>query len=197
MRTPWEVRLEYVRSESPDLLNSFACHVEAVIRFLVSNAYLYIQDLDTSMYATEDLNLPFHDDVADLFVRTLHYMTLRIGPTFLRLLLETNPRFATWKHFSKFLYDVNKSLRAGKSELENAHIDSRLVNIIRLMKWSHESRWLGRFDMFGVKHVGQLDLTEWIKAVPDDETWFHLMQERRWVEPERPVREILHLSSQA
>lgn len=184
MRTDWKARRLYVEKESPDLLHSFASHLRPVIEFIVSNAYLYIDDVDVPMNRNEvDQTFPYY--VTAQLVHIMHGITLTWGPVFLLQLLETKPKFATWTDFHRCLCSLRARRETYPAHLRGMHgvwMENEIMERIRL---SHDIRWRGKFDEFGIKDLGRIDFTKWIKAVPNDKRWCHLMQKFGWIEPKR------------
>ena len=196
MQGDWQAMSDYVMKKNPDLLNSFACHLEGLIRYVVYNAYMYIRDLDARMNGTNDLDPPFGEGIFWEFVLYLHERVLKVGPSLLLELFEMKPKFANYNEFWRWLVDP----WLGKRNLPDPGVGTLglfLEDVSYEVELEHDTRWLGQHNTFGIKHCGDLDLTKWSKAVPDEKTWAGLMYERGWVGPERSVRKLLRLPSPA
>lgn len=192
MQGQWEERCDYVMKRSPDLLDSFAAHLEAIVRFVVCNAYLYIQDLDADMNGTPYVDPPFPEHLYEAFVQIVHEAILRLGPSLLLRLLEMEPKFPTRREFLRWLWELYRNGRPLQNCVRT-RMTFMLEDLTCRVDVQHAARWLGEHNVFGIKYAGDLDLIKWSKAVPEEQAWVSLMHERGWIGPETSVRKLLRL----
>jgi hypothetical protein len=191
----WTDRYNYVANESPDLLPSFAWHMEAVSDFLIGNAYLFIEGLDADMNGTEDLDVQFEYDLYDDMVLFLHEAILLFGPWVLVELLELETKFDTHEDFLRWLAALYEKAEPERRDgFEHGYLEYPILEDLSLYAAAgHEDRWSQEDDTFGIEVAGDLDLDRWAETIPDDEAWRDLMYSWGWIEPAKPVRELLHL----
>jgi hypothetical protein len=200
MQGPWDERADYVERKSPDhldLVNSLALHVEPLVKFFVCNGYLYIHDLDANMSGTQDIHQ--HLALNGFYAATVWILVkevLALGPSLLLLLLERKRRFSTAKDFMIWVYRLRRDPEPRDMNRRH-HILLCLSDTFRWMRVEHRKRWRDLVDDFGIKNPGDLDLTQWAKAFPDEDTWADSMFQWRWIGPEQSVRKLLRLPSQA
>lgn len=194
MQGTWEQRCDYVMKKPPDLINSFASHVKALVRFLICNAYLYIQDLDADMNGTAGYDLPFSAGLYEDFCNILREATLFMGPSLLLRLVEMKPKFGNAEQFLRWLWNLyyQRERRYGWIPDMEFHLED-LSDWIDL---EHEDRWCGAHNIFGIKYAGDMDLTKWTKVIPNEEAWEILMCLLGWFDAERYVKERMALLSQ-
>lgn len=193
MQGQWEARNDYVMSNPPDLLNSMVRHLEWLIRFVVCNAYLYIEDIDAAMGGTEDRHhCPSLLGIQYAFAGLLRGKVLAHGPSVLLQLLEMKPKFRRPMEFLDWLLGIGRGKGPWRLEREY-YLRFTLDDLFYCVSIEHQARWRGQQNTFGIKFPGHVDLTRWLQRVPDEEAWVDLMYERRWI---KPVRKFLNLPSQ-
>jgi hypothetical protein len=183
--------------DHPDLVNSLARHVEPLVKFFICNGYLCIRDLDANMSGTQDIHQ--HLALNGFYAATVWILVkevLALGPSLLLLLLERKRRFSTAKDFMIWAYRLRRDPEPQDMNGRH-HILLFLSDIFRWIQVEHRKRWRDRVDDFGIKNPGNLDLTQWAKAFPDEDTWADSMFQWRWIGPEQSVRKLLRLPSQA
>jgi len=197
MQGRWDQRADYIVGKPPDLVHSLADHLKSLVKFFVCSGYLYIRDLDANMSGTPDAHqYPILNGLYSSLVTQVLEEVMASGPSFLLQLLERKKSFRTVTDLMGWIYRLYKGKEPPRQD-KYYHI---LLHVYRVDYWTHGEhlrRWRGRDDDLGIKNSGDLDLTKWAKAIPDEETWAALMLQLGWIGPEQSVRKLLRLPSQA
>ncbi|KAF7505719.1 hypothetical protein GJ744_000485 [Endocarpon pusillum] len=193
MQGQWEARSDYVMKSPPDLLNSMVRQLEWLVKFLICNAYLYIEGMDAEMGGTEDRHhCPRLLGVQVAFAVILKGEVLAQGPSLLLQLLEMKPKFRRPKEFLEWLWRICRGKEPWRLQREY-YLKFILDDLFYWVSIEHRARWLGQQNAFGIKYPRHVNLTRWLQRVPDEEAWVDLMYERGWI---KPVRKFLNLPSQ-
>jgi F-box-like len=199
MQGQWHHRVDYVVGTPPDLVTSLARHLEALVGSFVCSGYLFIRDLDALMSGTADIHQnPTMDGLYTSIVMVVVEEVLTSGPSFLLQLLERKQRFPTVKDFTEWIYRLCKN-REWRQYMYSYHnvVVNQFNGLALWIERRHFARWRGQTDDLGLKHCWKLDLSQWAAAFPDEETWAAAMLQLGWNGPEKSVRKLLRLPSQA
>jgi hypothetical protein len=187
----WMEIEDYIKNAAPDFMNSFACHVRGIIRFMVCNAYLFIEGLDASMTGMEGVrSLPFSDQIFQQIVHTLFEGVFIFGPSLLFLLLIIRPKFPTVKVFFQYLPFLYRTKEPWSYQPDSCPL--RVHRHLSLhVEMEHRDTLRRCKDEWGIQQVSNLDLTKWAKAVPSDDAWEELMDKWEWVQPMEDLSKLV------
>lgn len=192
MQGQWEARSDYVMKKPPDLLNSMVRHLEWLVKFVVCNAYCFIEDIDAAMGGTEDRHhCPGLIGLQYALAGILRGEVLVHGPSLLLQLLEMKPKFRCPIKFLEWLWHIGRDKDPWRLE-RGYYLSFILDDLFYWVSIEHKARWRGQQDTFGIKFPRHVNLTRWLQRVPDEEAWFDLMYQRGWI---KPVRKFLNLTS--
>jgi hypothetical protein len=197
MQGDHQARFDFIAQTSPDLLNSYARQMEGIIEFLLCNPYIFIQDLDADMSGTDFIDVPFPDHVGDIAIVLLEG-ALTFGPWLLLRLLGTKHKFTNYKQFVRWLFRLYDAKEPGRHEL-CGYMISVPDEATELLTFQHEHKWMHERDTFGLRHIGDMDLTKWTKALTDKNAWADMLLDSGWVPliEARSIREFLKLPTRA